>query len=247
MSKTERVFLIPDPHFDDHDERAVSLAIQICQAYKPDLAIFLGDVFDAGCFSRKYNFPLAQRKGQFTRERKAWIKAHPHFKAKKRIFIPGNHDQRVLDKKDELIEFDGSEEFSIAKMFALDDIEYIEQGYVELAEGAFIVTHGDRVRKGSGNSAAGEMCDVWCTSGASGHSHRLGTRFWNTYSGLRSWTECGHLSRNPPRYRKCNQPGPQDWHQGVVCVEIVGNQFDPKIIPFTRSYHALFDGKRFSA
>lgn len=244
---SSRIFIIPDIHCDDHDERAVALAIQLCQAYKPDLAIFIGDEMDAGWASNKYNFPKQKRKGQFTRERTAWESIHPHFKAKKRIILPSNHGQRLLDKRDELEEFDGLEEFSINKFFAYRDIEYIERGFIELAEGAFIVTHGDKVAAGSGNSAAGEMCKVWCTSGASGHSHRLGTRYWNTYSGLRSWTECGHLSNNPPRYRKCNQPGPQDWHQGVVCVEIMGNQFEPKIIPFTRNYHAMLRGVRYSA
>jgi hypothetical protein len=245
--KSERIFIVPDIHCDDDDRHAVALAIQLCQAYKPDLVIFIGDEMDAGWASDKYNFPKQKRKGQFAREKHRWMDIHPHFKARRRILLPSNHTQRLLDRREEMEEFDGLEEFRIEKYLGLGNIEWIEAGFIELAEGAFIVTHGDRVRKGSGNSAAGEMQDVWCVSGASGHTHRLGTRYWNTYSGLRSWTECGNLCKNPPRYRKCNQPGPQDWHQGVVTLEVMGNQFEPKIIPFTRSYHAMLGGKRYSA
>lgn len=235
---------MPDLHCDDHDPRAVSLAIQLCQAFKPSRIIFLGDVIDAyWASSFPTDYSLVQ--GGVMRELAAWQEVRRHFKAPLVQRIPGNHEQRIQRNWAWLSPaFKGMESRIFGDLF--DDPGYVSSGEIELAEGAFLVTHGDSVCKWAGLSAKAEM-DAHGTSGASGHTHRLATYSHRNRCGVRSWTECGHLARNPPQYVTPDKRRIQNWQQGVVTLLTEGNQFHVETIPFTLHYRAMLGGRRYSA
>ena len=236
----ERIFLVPDIHCGDSDPRAIALAAQLHEAFKPTWTIFLGDALDASAFS---HFPvnLAKVPGQLAREVEEWQRVREMFPCRQRDFIPGNHDLRVLKW---LWNHPQLADFKPLSLQSLIELPIAEKGYIELAQGNFIVKHGNYLSAYAGYSARKELERVG-VSGASGHSHRLASYFWRDFSGVRTWTECGHLSANPPRYR--TEPGPENWMQGVVTVHTEADRFHVEIHPFTLSYRCLFGGRTFSA
>lgn len=243
-NKIERVFLVPDLHCDDHDPRAVALAAQLCEAFKPTRIIFLGDVIDAYWASSFPTNPDVAR-GGVLRELEAWGRVRALFRAPLIQRLPGNHEERIRRNWQWLSPaFYGMEKRIFGDLFS--EPEYIPTGEIELAEGEFLVTHGDTVRRWAGVSAKAEM-DANGTSGASGHTHRLATYYYRDRRGVRSWTECGHLSRNPPQYVTPDKRRIQNWQQGIVTILTEGNAFHAEAIPFTLHYKAMLGGKRFSA
>lgn len=238
----ERVFLVPDIHCDDHDPKAVALAAQLCEAFKPTRIIFLGDAMDCGWASSKYKTDSRQREGACAREIAAWEGVLQAFHFAPIQCLLGNHERRVLDYLNDHPELRGTLGIEPSTIFP----GLVEAGFVKLAAGSFVVTHGSTVRKWAGWSAKAEM-DRWGCSGATGHTHRIASYYQRDASGVRVWVECGHLARNPPRYRAVNEPAPLNWMQGVVTVETEGNQFNVNAIPFTLHYRAMFNGRRYSA
>jgi len=244
VGNIERVLLVPDLHCDDHDERAVALAAQLSEAFKPTRIIFLGDVVDSYWASSFPTDPkLAQ--GAVLRELSAWRRVRSLFKAPLIQRLPGNHEQRIQRNWGWLSPaFYGMEQDVFRELFIGTDL--VAGGFIELAKGKFIVTHGTVVRKWAGWSAKAEM-EKWGSSGATGHTHRLATYLQRDHRGVRSWTECGHLSRNPPQYGTPDAPGGSNWQQGVVCVEVEGDRFHVETHPFTLGYRCLFRGRRYQA
>lgn len=239
--KSERVFVVPDLHVPYHDPKAVSLAKQLFDAFKPTRSIFIGDNRDF-IWASRFFVPHAERQGAVVRELQALRKVAPLFTCSFTQYLRGNHEGRILEYLDKHPELEGLEGFTPQTLYP----GLAQSDFIPLAEGSFIVTHGSIVRKGPGNSAAAEM-QKWGRSGCSGHTHRLCRLYKRDYSGVRVWLECGHLAQNPPHYRKMNDPAPQDWQQGVVIVETQGNRFHAEEIPFTLSYKAAFRGKTYKA
>lgn len=241
MSKTSRIFIVPDLHCDDHDPKAVYLAAQLCEAFKPNQIIFLGDVIDAYWASSYPTDPSLVR-GGVKRELDAWGGVRNMFKAPVVWRLRGNHEQRIIRNWSWLAPAFGGLEDEIFRGL-LHGAEVPPNNIVELAEGSLVVVHGNFTSK---NSKELEF-RRYGTSGISGHTHKLSQLLQRDYRQLRSWTECGHLQRNPPQYGTFDKPGPQDWAQGVAVVHTEGNQFHVETIPFTLSYHSMLCGKRYSA
>ena len=240
--KTERAFLVPDLHCGDEDKRAVALAIQLCDAYKPDTIYFLGDILDSG-WASTYPQNQAEIAGQLERELSIWQSLYPLFKASRRFVIPGNHDFRI-------VRWSWSQpalfNFKPLSLQSLIQLPIIEAGYVRVAEGCFTLTHGAVIRKWSGQSAKAEM-ERWGTGGASAHTHRAGVYFARDSCGVRAWAESGHLQRNPPRYAPIHEPGPLNWQQAVGTLEIEGNSYHVEVHPFTLNYRAVLSDRKYKA
>jgi hypothetical protein len=245
--KSERIFFIPDPHHDDHDVRAIDLAGQICEAFKPTRIIWLGDILDAGWASTKFRFDKARAAGQFAREVAAWEKSRELFRAPQVDIIPGNHDRRIVHDyrwdKPELQHWRGFDTQYIYCSNTKLNINYVKEAKIELAEGEFIATHGRYL----GPTAPKREMERWGTSGVSAHTHRLVVTYQRDYRRGRVWASLGHLQNNPAAYQDLNDPAPQDWMNavGLLCVE--GNSFHLEPIPFTLSYSAMYAGKRYKA
>ena len=244
----ERVLLVGDLHCSEHDERAVTLAAQISEAFRPDRVVFLGDCVDAGWATDKFRVDKTRVVGALEREVSAWERVLAQFHAPLIQMLPGNHERRIRDFVWNNPALAGWKSLEPQQLFRLGNrAKWVEAGYVRLARGRFIVTHGSRVSKWAGMSAKSELQDVWGTSGASGHTHRLGAFYHRLEGGLRVWVEAGSLCRNPPLRYDPSVPAPLDWHQGVVVLYVNGDQFHVQPIPFTLSYRAMLDGRVFRA
>jgi hypothetical protein len=65
-----------------------------------------------------------------------------------------------------------------------------------------------------------------------------------------SWTECGHLSKNPPHYQRPNE-GRGNWQHGFAIMAAAGQEYRvPELIPFWKHgshYRARWQDKEFTA
>ena len=73
--------------------------------------------------------------------------------------------------------------------------------------------HGEVVRKWAGSSIRGEMVEHSGMPTIMGHTHRLCVWPVTQDTGTMVGCECGHLSKNPPDYKRGRL---QDWQQGMV-------------------------------
>ena len=237
----ERIFLVSDIHAGDSDRRALSLASQLHQAFKPTETLFLGDILDSGWASSFAN-DLSKIPGQLEKELKEWDLIRAMFPGRSRV-IPGNHDFRIVRW---LWSNPALAGFKALSLQSLIKLPIVEDGYVRYAQGNFTVTHGRFVRKWSGQSAKAEM-EHWGTGGASAHTHRAGVYFARDSRGARAWAECGHLQKNPPHYSPCHEPGPLNWMQAVGTLIVEGNSYEIEVHPFRLSYSCSYHGKRYKA
>jgi len=234
----KRVALIPDPHCGDRDLRACELACKVLEDFKPHIVTCLGDVLDmpwASNFARN----LIKEPGQLQRECNDWLRfaleLNDATPGASRYNIPGNHDDRFITnfihRIPALADFRG---LSWDELLSAKETKWkhVEQGYMLFAGGRFAATHGASVLEASGASARKEL-RRWKMSGASGHSHRMGQVYETSFDGIRCWTECGHLSNNPPHYKRMNEIAPRDWQPGIVIMWVAPDEFRaPTLIPF---------------
>lgn len=237
----ERIYIVPDLHCPYADPKAVSLAKQIHDAFKPTHTIFIGDNRDF-IWASRFFVPHAEREGAVVRELRAWKETSSLFQSKKVSHLRGNHEGRLLAYLDEHPELCGLEGFTPSTLYP----GLVKNDYLSLANGSFIATHGSIVRASPGASAAAEM-QKWGKSGCSGHTHRLSRYYRRDHSGLRVWIECGNLAQNPPHYRRVNNPAPENWMHGVVVLYTEGNYFHAEDVPFTLRYRTMFNGVRYQA
>lgn len=244
-SDADRVLLVPDTHCDDCDWKAIGLAAQIAADFKPTRIIYLGDTLDCGWASERFRQDQTSIAGQLERELAAWERVQSYFDAPRIDLLPGNHERRIRDFIWRNPALAGFRPLDTAELFRLKpNTKVANNGCIWLAQGKFLVTHGKVVRRWSCQSAKAEL-EAWGVSGASGHTHRLGTYYQRDALGLRSWTECGHLAKNPPRYAAPNEPGAANWQQGVVTIDVVNNHFHVETVPFTLKYRAFWRGKEY--
>lgn len=99
MSKLRRVFHWPDTHTPHHDKKAVSLALDVMQDFKPDEVVYLGDFFDCeGPGTHPRENPLRDPgllKDELKVGRELLDEIESKAKAKKYTFMQGNHEWRI--------------------------------------------------------------------------------------------------------------------------------------------------------
>ncbi len=246
LTRQERIALIPDIHCPYEDSRAISLAAQIVKDFKPHRVIFLGDFVDC-TWASNFKKNQATIPGELERELSAWESVRQLFPADTVQVLLGNHERRVQDWLNEQPALAEWREMEPSRFWRLGNAQLINKGYIPLARGNFIVTHGKIIRKFAGHSAKAEMSEVWGCSGASGHTHRLGKYYQRDGTSLRVWVECGHLSRQRPHYAAPNEPGPPNWQQGFGLLWVEKDYFFVQDVAITLGYRAMFNGKVYKA
>lgn len=99
IMRLKRVLHIPDTHCPNHDKAAYGLMLQVAKDLKPDLVVYLGDFFDCeGTASHKKTNPLRDPgllKDELKEGRELLSETEEACKAKKYIFMQGNHEWRI--------------------------------------------------------------------------------------------------------------------------------------------------------
>jgi len=227
---TTKFVVLGDRQIPFHDTRAIRLARRVIEDFQPDYVVDLGDALDLPDLSTKYA-PKPEHKMQFKSALRIYreqtekeIEACP---TAKRIWIAGNHEQRLekyvsvkAEALWELLNDDGP--LTLPKLVGIEDkVTYVQpygEAWAYRWQGAeFLFKHGDRHNKFASSS---ELSDLH-TNGISGHLHRIQMMMQQTYSSLHGWWSNGCLcniegQNCPPGYM--SGTGMRNWQQGLTTI-----------------------------
>lgn len=111
MTKSQqRIVVVPDVHLPHHDEHALSVALQILKAHKPDIVVFIGDFLDCEPLSH-----WLRDKKRLVEGLRMWedfklgndILDQIEEVCKRWVFIEGNHEDWIRQYIDEHPEVEG--------------------------------------------------------------------------------------------------------------------------------------------
>lgn len=201
-----------DFHFPYQDDKAIEQLLVFIKDYKPNTAILNGDVLDFYCLSRFDKDPERigslqselDQVSEFLKELRGVCK-----KSTQIIYVLGNHEDRLRKYIWTHNELAGLDNLKIERMIDIKTPNVKITKRFNLGE--LLFTHGSIVRKYSAYTANAEL-DKYQNSGASGHTHRLGSFFQSGYFGNREWHESGCMCRLDAVYLD-SEP---NWQQGFL-------------------------------
>jgi len=172
MSKTEKLFIIPDTHVPFHDERALALVKQVMKSWRPDRTIILGDFLDVYSLSRHRKDP-ALRHWNFKAEMDAGKREVRDIArlTGKLVYLEGNHEARlsnhISEKSPELYQYVQS----VPDFLELDKLGALWVPYQEIYTlGKINYTHDTGTAGGNAHLDA-----EYAIAGSAviGHTHRM--------------------------------------------------------------------------
>ncbi len=234
-----RVVIISDMQIPYHDPKIIgsphnkeALIERFVWEYQPDTIVIAGDGID--CYALSTFDKNPHRIFQTKDELKMAVNMIENLQSKapnaQIIWLDGNHEFRLwrtymeLCAKDakvlEVLGAAGINTLDTRNLLHLDDLGVQYQPYSgHLNFLSFIVTHGDIVRQGSSYTARA-MYEKWHSSGASGHTHRLGCYHFTDGTGrTHAWYELGSTCLNTLEY--VSNP---NWQQGFGYGEVLRNK-----------------------
>lgn len=243
-----KVLCLPDIHFPYHDSQAIKLALKVSRVISPNLIIQMGDLLDSYSLSTKYQVDPSQRASRFKEElppAREFLSTlrnqNPQAKIK---LLQGNHEERLrkllISNAPALLDLPELEIPSLLQLskFRIDPVLYKDLWLTP----DFVLTHGTKISQDASISGKKELL-ARLVSGASGHTHRLGSYRFRASNQLLEWSEFGHLASNPLSYMET----PGNWQQGVGFLEVSGNHVFTQLLPFTLDYRCRIGGKTYAA
>jgi len=237
--KKIKVVSLTDWHVPYEDPQVIALMIDWCRAEQPEIIVMheLHDFYELSKFDkdpeRMFNLQdEIDRTNEYMRQlRQACPKA-------RMILLKSNH----LDRLKKFL-WREAPALNSLRALKLETLLELDKHQIELKPDftfkGVLFKHGDLVRKFSSYTAKGEF-EKEGTSGASGHTHRLGVYFHTVRGGAHVWMECGCGCKLTPEYIK----GIPNWQNGfgVFCFEQKGKHFYPTVVPIIN--HQLFWGNK---
>lgn len=224
------------------DKAAVALVLDFVADLKPFGVVLNGDIVDCYALSTFDKDPLtpATLAREIAESSTLLARLAPHTKT--RVWLGGNHEDRLrrfLWAKAPMFAGLGDLEFPALFHLADHGFEWHPYGHI-IHLGKLAVTHGDIVRRHSGDSARAHY-DKYGQSVLVGHTHRLGAYYHSNLAGMHGAWENGCLCSLTPEYAQ--HP---DWQHGfaVVHVESTG-QFQVELIPVIKSQSLIYGGQRY--
>ena len=234
MKEETRVF-IGDFQYPFQDDRAVQAAINTMARIQPNAIHFVGDVLDFYQLS-DYTRDPAKRTGLFEDISNLgtllrYIRVN--FPNARIEWEDGNHEDRLRrylwKKAPELADFPS---LRLEELLGFKELEVSWRPYNQgqlLANGNFLVTHGNVVRNASAYTAKANL-DKYGVSGISGHTHRLGSHYKRNLGGLFAWFENGCLCKLEGM-EYINHP---NWQQGFSVGTFKGSRFHIDQVPIVK-------------
>jgi hypothetical protein len=222
------------------NKAAQSLVIRFLQDFQPTTLVMAGDLLDfyqLSSFDREpaRRFDLAKDVKTACSYLDSLTAAIPP--TCKRVFLGGNHCDRIRkwiwSHAPELVGIAGTDIPELLKLTE-NNWQYIPYynpssvtdgvpGYN--LSNVLLITHGLFVRKHSADGARAHF-DRFHTSGISGHSHRLGTYYFQAYGGAWTWLESGCLASLSPAWLQS-----PNWQNGFVAGYIFHDDANPQDTP----------------
>lgn len=243
MSKYQSRVFLGDLQRPFQDEAAVSVVERFLSSMKPDAVHFVGDVLDFYQLSSHERDP-AKRVGLWEQLQadKSWLRQLRDRLPNARFeWEDGNHEARLRrylwQQAPELADFPT---LRLEELLGFGELEITHKPYTQgtlLAQGNFLVVHGDLVRPQSAYTARA-MLDQYGVSGISGHTHRMGSHYKHNLGGYFAWFENGCL---------CRMEGMEyithpNWQQGFSVGYFKEDRFHIDQVPIL-SGRVLYGGK----
>ena len=224
-----KVVSLSDTQYPFVDEPLVAAVERFMSDWQPDDILYNGDISDMYEISDFDKNPSRQFNlmDELTMTR-AFLERHAVIcPDAERYFIFGNHEDRlrryiwkhagaVADLVRPLEEALGLDEQGIKYVTYGKHVEYL----------GFVFTHGNFVSSGSGMTARKHLA-AYGSSGAHGHTHRLGSISKTDMNGrTHTFMEQGCLCRVDLEYNR----GVADWQQGFLIGTVHGGALHPQLI-----------------
>ena len=239
----ERILKASDFHVPFHDKRTIGIALKFIKHIKPEILIIdeLMDFYSISKFSKDPHRKLHLQK-DLDIAKKILVDIRNTVPDARIIMLESNHAKR-------LVKFlrSKAEELSDLRCMKLKELLELDSFNIEYKKTftfrKVLFKHGNIVRQHSAYTAKAEM-DKEGTSGASGHSHRLGMYFRTLRGGEYVWIEGGCLCS-----RNCGDEyveGTANWQQGLSMFTFKKGKkrFHPELIPII-DREILWGGKSF--
>jgi predicted phosphodiesterase len=177
----QRILFVPDSHIPYHDKRAWELMLKAAGLFKPDQIVLLGDFADCYAVSSHDKSPGRKHRLQWELDEvDAALADLERLEAKKKVYIFGNHEDR-LDR------------YIATRAPELDGLLSIP-AYLELKERGWIqVPYKDSYRIGklwlthdtgkAGKNAIAAALDDYQSNIIIGHVHRMGVVYGGDATG----------------------------------------------------------------
>lgn len=227
-TRPEMHLVLSDQHIPYQDPGVEALTLAFIKEHKPSAIHLLGDVLDFYTLSRFDKDP--SREGNLQDD----IDLACQYVARIRhetnvpiIWSEGNHEARLRkylwQKAPELA---GLRSMQLEELLRLRDFKVQWAGAMKPYKvGKLLFTHGDLVRRWSGQSAKAHH-DKYGMNVILGHCHRLGSFYHTTYESSYGAWENGCLCSLKPEY--CLSP---DWQNGWSVVWFHGDFFHVEQVP----------------
>lgn len=230
-------------HFPKHDPSAVSCFLQVAKYLKADYAVLSGDIADNSRHSN-HNTDLDVLMTEALRQRLMLREFLINLKEKVKnvIYIRGNHEVWIDDKKALDIGLMYDDGFTVPKVLGFDDlgIQY-EPDLWEYND--FVFKHGDSIASGDNCSKAEFMGEL--KNGASSHTHRSARYRHTTRTHQYVWYTTGCMCKLNMWYKlKGKSKINSGWNHSFNVFKFIGKQFQCTQVEIIDGV-CIYDGKLF--
>ena len=225
-----RFLVIPDIQFPFVDEPLLAAFLRFVQDWKPHFLVDVGDLLDAyeistfdkrpsRLFNLQDEMEMAADFINDVRKRSALGNKYFH--------IDGNHEQRMQQTIWRQAQSFSHMVKDIPEAMGLDKLT---DGFVPYGKHVdfhgFVMTHGTIVRQHASYTAKA-MMDKYRSSGASGHTHRMGAHSITDHRNVsHTWFEVGCLCRKDLEYNKAEP----NWQHGWLLGTVYRNALHPQLV-----------------
>lgn len=211
-------------HFPQHDEKFISCLLQVARYIKPDYGVLSGDIVDCSKHSN-HNTDLGVLMLEAQKARPTSRKFLENFSSlcKETIYIRGNHETWIDDKKALDISLLYDNDFTVPKVLGFDDlpIQY-EPDLWEYND--FVFKHGESIASGDNAPKAEFFGEL--KNGASSHTHRSGRYRHTTRTKQFVWYTTGCGCNLKMWYKlKGKSKINSGWNHSFNVFKFVGKQF----------------------
>ena len=222
-----RLLIISDIQFPFADEPLLKAVNRFIADWKPNDIIYNGDCID--CYEISDFDKRPERLFNLQDEFEMMIDLmHEHRRCGARLwFIEGNHEERMNRA---IWRKAAGFSFMVADIPEALKLDELTDGFVPYGKHidylGFTVTHGNVVSQYSAYTARRHY-DKYHSSGANGHTHRLGSYSHTDMRGRsHTWFETGCLCRRDMEYVK----GTANWQHGFLIGEVHNGALHPSLV-----------------
>ncbi len=223
-----RLVSISDTQYPFVDEPLLAAVNEFIKDFQPNDLIYNGDVLDYWEIS---DFDKRPGSRFSIEDEERWARELMDLHARlvpgvKIFWVDGNHEQRLTRATWRDAGKFANHVKTLPEVLGLKQrkVDYVPYGkHVDYL--GFVFTHGNFVSSGSGTTARRHLL-AYGSSGANGHTHRLGSVSKTDMNGrTHTWHEQGALCRTDLEYVN----GVADWQQGFLWGEVWNGALHPQL------------------